>query len=375
VQALSSYLRTNHVEAFGVSRPDGTTAILFPDVPSNYRARAEMVVPVYTAGRVDRVVDAARADVRAAEADGRVVEQDIRLDVTRAYLTIVTAREAERVLVVAVDRADAYVRDVRSRVDAGILPPNDLLSAQAQRAREAVRLVQARNAAATASMRLARLIGEDLARPIEPMTPVTQPLADDLTRQSAEALIARAVERRAERTGLTEREAALRSAGDAAMASLRPQVTALAAVEPARPNQRFVPRMDRWNTSWDLGVTVSWPLFDGGKARADRAANLAQAQALTHRLEDFDAGVAFDVRQRLLDLESGRAALAANAEAVAAATEARRVVEERFRAGVATGTEVLDAQLALIEAELERTRLTAAIRLSEADLLRAVGER
>jgi outer membrane protein len=174
---------------------------------------------------------------------------------------------------------------------------------------------------------------------------------------------------------LTEREAALRSAGDAAMASLRPQVAALAAVEPARPNQRFVPRMDRWNTSWDLGVTVSWPLFDGGKARADRAANLAQAQALTHRLEDFDAGVAFDVRQRLLDLESGRAALAANAEAVAAATEARRVVEERFRAGVATGTDVLDAQLALIEAELERTRLTAAIRLSEADLLRAVGER
>jgi outer membrane protein TolC len=122
-------------------------------------------------------------------------------------------------------------------------------------------------------------------------------------------------------------------------------------------------------------VTVNWPLFDGGKAKADRAANLAQAQALTHRLEDFDAGVALDVRQRLLDLDSGRAALAASGEAVAAATEARRVVEERFRAGVATGTEVLDAQLALIEAELEQTRLTAALRLSEADLLRAVGGR
>ena len=316
-----------------------------------------MIVPVYTAGRVDHAVEAARADVRAADADRRVVEQDIRLEVTRAYLTVVTAREAERVLVIAVERADAYVADVRARVDAGVLPPNDLLSAQAQRAREAVRLVQARNAAATASMRLARLIGEDPARPIEPVTPVTEPLADDLASQSAETLIARAVERRAERTGLTERQTALRSAGDAALASLRPQVTALAAVEPARPNQRFVPRMDRWNTSWDLGVTVNWPLFDGGKAKADRAANLAQAQALAHRLEDFDAGIAVDVRQRLLDLESGRAALTATADAVTAATEARRVVEERFRAGVATGTEVLDAQLALFEAELEQTRL------------------
>ena len=60
---------------------------------------------------------------------------------------------------------------------------------------------------------------------------------------------------------------------------------------------------------------------------------------------------------------------------IAAATEARRVVDERFRAGVATSTEVLDAQVALLEAELERTRLNAGLRLSEARLLRAVGER
>ena len=73
----------------------------------------------------------------------------------------------------AVERADAYVAEVRARTDAGLLPPNDLLSAQAQRAREAVRLVQARNAASVASMRLARLIGEDPVRPIEPLTAVT----------------------------------------------------------------------------------------------------------------------------------------------------------------------------------------------------------
>ena len=65
-----------------------------------------------------------------------------------------------------------------------------------------------------------------------------------------------------------------------------------------------------------------------------------------------------------------RAALAASGEAVAAATEARRVLEERFTAGVATSTDVLDADVALLEAELERTRLAAALRLSEARLVR-----
>ena len=375
VQALSSYLRTNHVDEFGVPDGAGGTRIIFPDLPSNYRARAEVLVPIYTAGRVDHQVDSARADVRAASADRVVIEQDLRLEITRAYLGLVTAREALRVLVIAVERADAYVAEVRARTDAGLLPPNDLLSAQAQRAREAVRLVQARNAASVASMRLARLIGEDPVRPIEPLTAVTDPLATDLTTMSAEALIARATERRAERVGLQERQAALAAAGEAALATQKPQLAGIAAVEPARPNRRFVPPRDQWRTSWDLGVTLTWPLFDGGKARADRAASAAQSQALGFRLQDFDTGVAFDVRQRLLDLESGRAALVSSGEAVAAAAEARRVVEERFRAGVTTSTEVLDAQLALVEAELERTRLTAALRLTEAELTRAVGGR
>ena len=76
-----------------------------------------------------------------------------------------------------------------------------------------------------------------------------------------------------------------------------------------------------------------------------------------------------------MDVEAGKAALEASAEGVAAATEARRVVEERFKAGVSTNTEVLDAQTALLEAELQRTQLAAQLRLSEARLLRAVGGR
>ena len=59
---------------------------------------------------------------------------------------------------------------------------------------------------------------------------------------------------------------------------------------------------------------------------------------------------------------------------VASATEARRVVVERFAAGVAINTEVLDAELALLQARLDRTRALANARLADARLLRAVGE-
>ena len=157
------------------------------------------------------------------------------------------------------------------------------------------------------------------------------------------------------------------------MAALRPQVAALAAVEPARPNSRFVPRQDKWHTSWDLGVTVSWSFWDGGRAKADRAVAEAQARAVDQRLAEFDARVSVDVQQRLDEIEAGRAAIAAAQEAVAASEEAHRVLQERYASGVATSTEVLDAQVALLEAELERTRLQATLRVTEARLRRAVG--
>ena len=51
------------------------------------------------------------------------------------------------------------------------------------------------------------------------------------------------------------------------------------------------------------------------------------------------------------------------------ATEARRVLGDRFAAGVATSTDVLDAQVALLQAELDRTRALANAKLAEARLI------
>jgi outer membrane protein TolC len=375
VSASSGYLRTNHVDIFGIPQPDGSLRVIFPDIPDNVQLHAEVDVPVYTAGRVDALVRSATADARAAEADRHTTADDVRLGVVTAYWTLVMARDRVGVLQRGLERADAQVADVRSRVDAGVLPPNDLLSSQAQRARQNVQLIQARNDAALAESQLDRLIGVPPDQPIETTSPVDEPSAvgADLATQTAATLTARATEQRAERQSLVSRQAAVSASGDAAIAALRPQIAALASVQPARPNQLFVPRQDVWHTSWNLGVNVTWSLWDGGRAKAEHAASVAQADAIGQRMRDFDQGLAVEVRARMFDIQSTRAAIAASNEAVAAATEARRVVGERFAAGVATSTDVLEADVAQLEAELERTQLTATLRIDEARLTRAVG--
>lgn len=375
VSAGAAYQRTNHVDEYGIPQPNGTVKVLFPDIPNNLRARADAALPLYTGGRIDALVAAATRDRTAAEADARTADADVTLDVTRAYWTFVTARESVRVVEQALARTDAAVADVKARVDTGFLPPNDLLSAQAQRARQAVALIQARNAALAAQADLCRLVGLDLDATIDPTTPLAAPVssAASLTAVPIGVLTEQARAARSERTALTERAASVRAQGDAAASVTRPQVGLAAGLEESRPNARIVPRVEAWRHSWEAGISVTWQLFDGGRSKAERAAAAAQATAFERRRDEFDALLSLELRQRRLDVESGRAALGASDDAIRAAAEARRVVEERFRAGVATSTDVLDAQVALLDAELERTRLAAGLRLAEARLARAAG--
>jgi outer membrane protein TolC len=94
---------------------------------------------------------------------------------------------------------------------------------------------------------------------------------------------------------------------------------------------------------------------------------------LRARLAELDSTIALDIRQRISELTSSRAAIDAADVAVDAATEARRVIGERFAAGVATSTDVVDAQVAILQAELDRTQAIAAARMAEARLNRAIG--
>jgi outer membrane protein len=145
-------------------------------------------------------------------------------------------------------------------------------------------------------------------------------------------------------------------------------------VDYARPNPHIFPREGAWRPSWDASVNVNWPLFDGGRARSEIAEAAASARAVEERLADFDAALVVEIRQRVTEIVSARAAIDAASDAVRSAAEARRVLGDRFAAGVAMSTDVLDAQVALLQAELDRTQAVATAHLADARLARALGQ-
>jgi outer membrane protein len=372
VALQAGYMRTNHVTPFivpgsGLLPP----RVLYPDVPDNWRSRLDLQWPIYTGGRSDALERAARAEASAAASDVGATRAELRLEVARAFWALVTARSSIGVLERAVERAQSHVSDVRQRLTAGVIPPNEVASAEAQESRERMLLIESRNQQGIAAADLARLIGEPIDATIEPAATLESAGSPSA---ALDALVAEAHSGRDDRRALERRIEAAEERIDAAEAGARPTVSVGGGLDYARPNPKIFPRADRWDDSWDLGVNLSWSLWDGGRTKAEVAQALAGADAVRQRLSELDSTIALEIRQRLLEIESGRAAIAAADDSVRSAEEARRVVAERFAAGVVTHTEVLDAQLALLQAELDRTRALANLRLSEARLERATGK-
>ena len=367
----AGYTRTNHVVPFAFPGPGGLPRVVYPDVPNNFSTRLNLQWPIFDGGRTDALERAARAEASAAAADVAAAQADLRLEVARAFWALVTARATAAVLDRSLARAQANVGDVRQRLNAGLVPPNEVASAEAQESRQRMLLIETRNQSDQSSAELARLIGEDVLQRIEPAADLEleAPAAASLP-----ALIAGAQTARDERRAIQQRAAAAEEQAVAAEGGRRPSIAITGGFDYARPNPHIFPRTDRWDESWDAGVSATWALWDGGRSKAEAAQARTLVDAARQRLAEFDSVVALDLRQRLLDIDSGRAALAAADDAVRAATEARRVVGERYQAGVAIQTEILDADVALLQAELDRTRAIAGVRLAEARLTRALGK-
>jgi outer membrane protein len=371
IAAQAGYMRTNHVEPFGVVMPINRVQIIYPDVPDNYRTRLDLQWPIYTGGRLDALERAARIDATASADEIATVRGDLTLEITRAYWALVTATEALRVVQESLTRIGAHLRDVRNQLAAGIVAPNEVFTVEAQESRQRMLTVQARGMRDVAEAELARLVGAVPGTPIEPVAgfepgpPPAVPL---------DLMVDAARQKRPERAALAKRVSAAQERQRAAAAGTKPTVAVGGGLDYARPNPRIFPREAAWRTSWDASVNVNWPLFDGGRARSEIAEAAASARAVEARLAEFDASLAVEIRQRVTEIVSARAAIDAAADAVRSAAEARRVLGDRFAAGVATSTEVLDAQVALLQAGLDRTQAVATAHLADARLARALGQ-
>jgi outer membrane protein TolC len=253
---------------------------------------------------------------------------------------------------------------VRARFEAGLVSSNDVTRAELELATAVRGVAQAQGDVQAARIELETLMKADvevLAPPVALLDAADDPPAASETR------IAAAQQQRSDIGAARARVAALRAFADEPAARFFPSV--LLTAQTANVNDG--PISNRNNEGF-VGVTASWPVFDAGIRRAERAERNALVRGAELELEFALRDVERQMRSAAVQLSTEQAALR---EAAAALRAARKNADETsvlYREGLASALELADATQRLFEAEV--AEVTARYRMALAYLaLREAG--
>jgi len=198
IEVSGGYSRLSNVPELALALPDGSRRVIFPSIQNWWDGQLAASYALYAGGRLSALVSAARKEAEAARDDRLTGEIDLDLEVTSAYWSLVTAREAEAVLAEALRAYEAHLVDARNREKVGLAARNEVLAVQVERDRAELNRIRASNNADLASADLARLLELSPGQrfePADPLEPATVPQLD-VEQLSRDALAARP-ERRA----------------------------------------------------------------------------------------------------------------------------------------------------------------------------------
>lgn len=321
-------------------------------------------VPLYLGGRLSAAVDIARLQAGELALAAEGTRWEIRANATALYAAVQTLDAVGRALDDNLQALAATRRTIELMVREGRRPELDRLKLDAQI--EDVRAQRSRVAGDAARSRalLLALVGRDPAQPLEvdPLSmasPGPVPQAVDLTALALGGSPVRRAElavRQAERTV------------DQAAGTLRPSIAARGDwLGHAAPS--IAPL-----ATWDVGVSVTVPLFDGGARQAGVASARAAAKAAASDLDRTRLDRAAEAVGALADLRSSEDEVRAAEAGVAAAIEAVRIEQVRYDTGAGTIEDLLLARAREVAARASLARARGA-RVTAAARVNAVAER
>jgi outer membrane protein TolC len=326
---------------------------------------AQISMPIYTAGQIKSNVAAATASVTARERSTATLVEDVKLAVASAYVDVLRAASGLTAAEATVASLAAHARDVEVMERNGQVPRNDGLAAAVSLADAEQRRLAAENALDVARASYNRRLGRALSTPVE-LEPVVRSL-QSIEARGIDDLISTALATRAELAGLDAVAAGYEAQAAAKRAERLPQLTLSGGYTYLENSV-----LDR-EDFWSIGVGLRWNLFDAGRTSSASAALTQRSSAAKHERDDLRASIELDVRRAWLTLGETRARLGVAEQAIAQADENLRVVNDRYRNGEGTNTEVLDAETlrSLSRRNFDDSRYDAIV--AELTLARAVG--
>ena len=314
-------------------------------------ARVGLNQALFTWGELQAGIRAARIGLQTADEQLRFSRQAALRDAALAFYDVLLARELNHVVAQNLEQKSRRLAEAQRRNAVGVATDYDVLVAEVAEANARPEVLRTANLITSRRDRLRLILGLD--EPVDVVGELAAPLADPPGYAEA---FAKARDRRPDlrdldyRIGIAEELVTIASAGDKPRLDLTGSTgwRELETEEYRRDGQ-----------SWDVGLYLSWPLFDGLKARGQVQQARSQRDALRIDARQLLDTVSLETREAIDQLRVAAELVRALDGTVAQAERLLALSEKGFEYGVKIRLEVDDAELNLRQA---RTSLAIARR-------------
>lgn len=334
-----------------------------PQPLGNFATRLSGQWLAFDSFQTQKKIRAAGRMRQSAESSAKAVNQKIVLDVVTAYQSVLYAERQVAVARQELDTAEALLASANDHVKAGLAVESDRMSAEVNVAARRQEEIAAQGGLEMAWAQLRTAMGA----PDLPETTLA-PLAPHGFPQTAlDAELQTAYKTRPDLAALGQAQSAQAEAVSAAKSGFGPRISAYGNWEQDRPTFAG-PGGNNWVAGVQLTIDIA-PFAKRAQFEDERAArDVVDAQMTTYRqqmqLQVTEAHIALQTAE--LSQKTAQAALTQSAESL-------RILRNRYRAGLATITDLLRAEDAERESQNNYWRAVYSNAVAYAQLLYATG--
>jgi outer membrane protein len=358
------------LNASGIDKfPPELRDALVPTGVNLFDYRLTLKQPLYTAGKVGTALKLASVEAEGALADVDRTEQDLALEVVKAFYGLMWAERYERQVAETQKQREAHADMARTRYRNGVATEVDVLRLEVAVANGQPELLRARNAVKQARA----LLNYFLSRPIDAPTQVSGDFQEQpWTEGGLDELMREADRSRPElkRLRIAERSAEVQLQLAQAENRMRADFSTNYGIMSRLPSNLLNSKFVRW----DFAVNFTLPVFDGFKRSGMVYQATAAERSAKLEREKVRDQVRLALQQGLDDLEAARETVTAARANVEQAEKVLAMTESNYKYGAATTLDMLDSQIAVTVARTNLLRGLLDYTLARANLRWAMGE-
>jgi len=289
-----------------------------------------------------------KATLAALQASYDARSQQVALSAVQAYFQRLATGAALDAATASVSAAEETAKAARQRVIVGAGTREDELQAETALAQARLTQIQRQGELASADGQLAVVAGYPASQPVRLADKLPAPDAS-ATPPALDALLEQALRLRPDRLAQQRSIAAAESDLDRIAAQALPRISVSASGGESRDSNG---RSD----SGQVALNATLPLFTGFQQHYQQRAAQSQIEQQKLELQRIEQQVSLDVWQAWQSLGTARARVGATDSLLASAQESSRAALARYRAGLGSLLNVLNAQSSLADARQQQAR-------------------